>query len=170
MILMREETEVNEQLIFAAVNKIEENPEGWNQRSWGKTAGDCGTTYCLGGWGLVLSGEKLVPANDRDESTLVVADENGDPTSTLATEERAAEVFGFDRSQVSGIFMYGTDLDDDGNPVPATIEGLKKRIEWHTDIRFPKKKEPTETKTYLAALYDDDFTDYDDYDDDDESW
>lgn len=54
--------QLNEDLLERCLTQIVEHPETWNQQAWGqaerpKHETECGTTHCLAGWAMVLSGE-----------------------------------------------------------------------------------------------------------------
>lgn len=47
-------TQVNEPLFRQVVQYIEDNPEQWNQRKFGRLTA-CGTQHCLAGWAIEFS-------------------------------------------------------------------------------------------------------------------
>lgn len=44
----------NAELAYRTLDQIDASPEHWRQSSW-----VCGTSYCFGGWAVVLSGGQL---------------------------------------------------------------------------------------------------------------
>jgi len=48
----------NTDLMIEIRNQITNHPETHNQKSWGSRT-DCGTTHCIAGWAIVLSGVEL---------------------------------------------------------------------------------------------------------------
>ncbi|AMS02636.1 hypothetical protein BJD55_gp130 [Gordonia phage Yvonnetastic] len=49
-------TEVNVELIDKVLEAVEKHPEQHDQGSWGFKEEGCGTTMCVAGWAVVLSG------------------------------------------------------------------------------------------------------------------
>jgi hypothetical protein len=45
--------ERNKELFYAIADKIESEPECWDQADWGN---ECGTKHCIAGWACHLSG------------------------------------------------------------------------------------------------------------------
>lgn len=49
---------VNLTLLRDALDRIEAEPQHWNQHAWAART-TCGTTYCLAGWTCVLAGHHI---------------------------------------------------------------------------------------------------------------
>jgi hypothetical protein len=85
----------NAWLFYEVMDYIMANPKGWDQESWGRRT-DCGTTFCVAGWTVVLLGH--TPKWERYE----VAGQSKDEiicnylTDGRVIEDVAAEALGLD--------------------------------------------------------------------------
>lgn len=72
----------NKQLLEKVADRIEAEPERWNQAHF-RSVRECGTTYCIGGWACVLS------------------------DSLWQDEEIAKELLGLTRNEADFVFYNG---------------------------------------------------------------
>jgi hypothetical protein len=123
-------TTANEPLFREIISTIEVDPDSWSQDDYIKESG-CGTTYCIAGWALVLSGQKGLFTNNRQEA-----------------HDAARRLLRLDEHQADDIFLF-TSVDSDGlcdcEPgcqVPSTVsrhptlDEMKARITEVTGIVF----------------------------------
>jgi len=51
---------MNEQLMREVASYIEKHPSNYDQNMWIENNEDCGTTACIAGWAMILSGKYVV--------------------------------------------------------------------------------------------------------------
>jgi hypothetical protein len=100
---------------------VEDHPEMHDQAEW-MYVGECGTTYCFGGWGLVFAG--WAP---RGVGGALTRDSDGDEVPSYY---QAAEVFGFRPggdyfSGIPDMLFYQCDTLADLRRVIERIAGLE---------------------------------------------
>lgn len=83
-------SEINAELFHQIADKIEKEPEGYNQEFWGQRT-SCGTAYCIGGWAVVLGGKDQIIYSDEGE---LLGLRNGWDNSWTEVSDAARELLG----------------------------------------------------------------------------
>ncbi len=110
---------INAELIRRVVKHIENNPKTWDQEHWGYSS-SCGTTFCMAGHTVVMSGHTLKWADDGDGRSAYYV-ENGEYIS-----DKAQELLGLNDEQAEDLFSaYST-----------SIQGYKEIITEITGVTF----------------------------------
>jgi hypothetical protein len=97
----------NAELAYAVLDQIDAHPETWNQATW-----DCGTSACIAGWAVRLSGGR---SEERFPVTVVV---DGPPEIVgLEVGEAAMVLLGSDCLTADDLFDSGNTRADLGRLV-----------------------------------------------------
>lgn len=133
-------------LMNQIIEKINIEPQKWNQSSWlnaqeGPAESSCGTTACIAGWALLLSGEYTVCVEYmRDDNGKIVfnningypyvedswlEDAYGQKVTEDHYKQRGAALLGLTSDQARDIFLFTgtTDPQQMTNHIKATLAG-----------------------------------------------
>lgn len=137
---------MNKPLLVQAINQIIQCPDSWNQKLWG--CADCGSSHCIGGWIIVLSGSKvhspnrqlteLLDLNYNEYDWLTSNLRNFDELYAFAKRYLAWEKMG--RSIVTGLDQGGFNRND-------RINGVDRYTAWHIK---PSGRKPSEFPLLVA--------------------
>lgn len=111
----------NLELLKRVLRQIDDYPELWNQELWRDTEWWCGTSYCVAGWAVKLSGGEW---EKKDESMYLVAVPEDGPEAmrwgftTVAT--RAQRLLGLTASERYALF-HGDNTREDVEAVAGRI-------------------------------------------------
>jgi hypothetical protein len=119
----------NIEKLEAVLGQIKAHPEQHNQREWAER-NECGTSYCLAGWAVVLEGHEIL-WDEVAEGVYCALDENGNIDSIKRLAGRILDLSPYQRAQI--FYRYNT-VDDielmtknlaNGNPIHADIPGRR---------------------------------------------
>jgi hypothetical protein len=106
---------INVELLDRIEQQITEHPETWDQDAWFRlprmrktpvATPPCGTTLCVAGWAVSLSGYKLVPGRFDREGYLCIAPDGQEDIAVAARR-----LLGLSEAQADRLFGDATDLD-----------------------------------------------------------
>lgn len=110
----------NAWLFYEALHQIVLDPDTWNQAHWGLRRPDdeaCGTSYCLGGWTLIVANHAQFMVWDSDHFDLAVL--QYDEVRAYLADDRPIEsvaggLLGLDDDQTNDLFLEsaGAGADD----------------------------------------------------------
>lgn len=126
---------VNEALLRDVVAHIEADPASWDQEAYvSSPAPECGTTYCVAGWALKLSGRLREPLFDPDgalnyDGIIDPADDDGQEYGLGPFFHTAKEVLGLTSRQADLIFHWSPISDD-------PVDLLKRHLTRVTGVTF----------------------------------
>lgn len=91
----------NKELAIRVRDSIRAEPEKHRQNSYGTTDPDCGTTMCIGGWAIVLSGNIAYEWEDWGEGYREL--DVSDPDSNMF--DSASEALGLSQDAANDLFF-----------------------------------------------------------------
>ena len=77
-------------LLATAVNKVLENPECWDQKTW-----HCGTKHCIGGWCQILGGRRESEAGVMGDVIELLGISRADAEWLCSATRTIAELHGY---------------------------------------------------------------------------
>jgi hypothetical protein len=105
--------------LYAVLDRIEADPEHWNQSSW-SGLGECGTTMCFAGWACKLEGLKL--AVEVDGGTA----DRGSLASGRAISTTAEEILGLTSNEAYNLFIETIHTGLDGRA--KSLQSIKVEV------------------------------------------
>ena len=100
---MSENQITGKELLRAAVNRIIDHPEEWNQKTW-----HCGTAHCIGGHCQILAG---LPATDNAgiDAARLIGLEQADADYVFDANRSMQEIYDFAQSFLNDEPIFGRD-------------------------------------------------------------
>lgn len=121
---LTEPTAINADLFYQVLHQIMIDPKNWNQSYWGIVR-ECGTSYCIAGWTLVVSGNarrmRWAYHDERDMPEDAVNEVEDLTADDRTIEDVAGTLLGLSETQSAELFLEFVSAEGEQD-IPALWE------------------------------------------------